>query len=311
MLVGLSGRARRFARRWARRAYDNYVWAGGARRDAGTQQALRRAVDGRVVLVTGASQGIGAAVARDVAASGGHALLVARNHARLTEVHDEIAATGGRATVHAADLSDDADVERLAEEVLDAHGHVDVLVNNAGRSIRRGVVDTVDRFHDVERVTRLNYFGAVHLTLALLPSMIERGDGHVVQVSTLGTLFHPPRFSAYLGAKAALEEYSRVLATEVAPDGVTVSVVHMPLVRTDMIAPTRRFDRSPALSPEQAAALVTRAVVERPASVSLGLRPVAGLLDAVVPRAVPAVWQRQLASTRAGRAGRPPRERGH
>src|SRR5690606_3362806 len=120
-------------------------------------------------------------------------------------------------------------VEALAAEVLEQHGHVDVLVNNAGRSIRRGVEDTVDRFHDVERVTRLNYFGAVRLTLSLLPQMVERRRGHVVQVSTVGTLLQVPRFSAYLGAKAALEQYSRILAIETAPKGVTVSIVHMPL----------------------------------------------------------------------------------
>ena len=282
------------ARRVRRRVQRGAYWALGARRGPRQRDALRDAVEGRVVLVTGASDGIGEEVARDCARAGAEVLLVARRRGRLEQVRDEIVAQGGHAHVHPADLADMDDVERLAAEVVAAHGHVDVLVNNAGRSIRRAVTDTVDRFHDVERVTQLNYFGAVRLTLALLPSMLERGDGHVVQVSTLGTLFHPPRFSAYLGAKAALEEYSRVLATEVGPQGVTVSVVHMPLVRTAMIAPTRRFDRAPAMSPRQASALVTRAIAGRPTQVSLGLRPVATVLDGLVPRAIPAAWARAL-----------------
>ncbi len=286
----MSAATRGVRRRVQRGAY----WALGARRGPRQRHELRDAIAGRVVLVTGASDGIGEIVARDCAAAGAVVLLVARRRERLEQVRDDIIAAGGQAHVHPADLADMDDVERLAAEVLAAHGHVDVLVNNAGRSIRRAVADTVDRFHDVERVTQLNYFGAVRLTLALLPSMLERGEGHVVQVSTLGTLFHPPRFSAYLGAKAALEEYSRVLATEVGPQGVTVSVVHMPLVRTAMIAPTKRYERAPAMSPSQAAALVTRAIAERPMQVSLGLRPLATVLDGVLPRAIQTAWEQVL-----------------
>lgn len=283
----LAGRARG-------RVQDGLFWALGARRGPREHDRLQAVVEGRVVLVTGASEGIGAAVARDCAAAGATVLLVARTRERLDAVRDQIVAAGGTAHVHPADLSDMDDVGRLAEEVLAAHGHVDVLVNNAGRSIRRGVAETVDRFHDVERVTQLNYFGAVRLTLALLPTMLERGRGHVVQVSTLGTLVHVPRFSAYLGAKAALEQYSRILATEVAPAGVSVSVVHMPLVRTAMIAPTRLFERTPAMSPAQGASLVTRAIRSRPRQVSMGLRPVATIVDAVLPGAIQSAWVRVL-----------------
>lgn len=285
---------RALARRARRRVQHGAFWVLGARRGPQQAASLRAAVDGCVVLVTGASEGIGAAVARDCAAAGATVVLVARTRAKLEAVRDEIAAAGGTAHVHPADLSDMDDVARLAAEVLAAHGHVDVLVNNAGRSIRRAVADTVDRFHDVERVTHLNYFGAVRLTLALLPGMTERGRGHVVQVSTLGTLVHVPRFSAYLGAKAALEQYSRILATEVAPSGIAVSVVHMPLVRTAMIAPTRLFERMPAMTPAQGAALVTRAIARRPRQVSMGLRPVATVVDAVLPGAIHSAWVRAL-----------------
>ena len=169
----MSAATRGVRRRVQRGAY----WALGARRGPRQRHELRDAIAGRVVLVTGASDGIGEIVARDCAAAGAVVLLVARRRERLEQVRDDIIAVGGQAHVHPADLADMDDVERLAAEVLAAHGHVDVLVNNAGRSIRRAVADTVDRFHDVERVTQLNYFGAVRLTLALLAVDARAGRG--------------------------------------------------------------------------------------------------------------------------------------
>lgn len=279
----------------SRRAWRSVGWVMGVRPGPRHDAALRRAVDGRVVLVTGASEGIGRAFAREVAAAGATTLLVARNQERLEDLAQQIAADGGTAHVHRADLSDGDDIDRLAAEVLDVHGHVDVLVNNAGRSIRRAVTDTVDRFHDVERVTTLNYFGAIRLTLALLPSMVERRSGHVVQVTTLGTIFHVPRFSAYLGAKAALEEYSRVLATEVARDRVHVSLVHLPLVRTAMMGPSEgTFKGTPTISAEQASTLVARAIAHRRPQVSMGLRPLITTVDSFAPRVIRSAWGRML-----------------
>lgn len=272
------------------RARRTAAWMLGARRGPRQQGALRDAVEGRTVVVTGASDGIGAQVARDLGEAGATVVLVARRRELLEGVAEEIRGAGGTALVHVADLADLDDVERVAADILGQVGHVDVLVNNAGRSIRRRVVDTVDRFHDVQRVMQLNYFGAVRLTLALLPAMLERGRGHVVQVSTLGTLAHPPYFSAYLASKAALEEYGRVMAHELRDRGISVSVVHLPLVRTAMIAPTEQFADMRAFSPRQGAAFVTRAIASRPVSIDLGVRAAVGVVDAVAPRMIERAW---------------------
>lgn len=266
----------------------------GAGRGERAQQALRDAVAGRVVVVTGASGGIGAQVARDVAAAGGHAVIVARTAAKLEAVADEIRGRGGTADVVAADLSEPEDVDRVVKDVLERHGHVDVLVGNAGRSIRRSVLDTADRVDDLDRIMALNFLGTTRLTLGFLPSMVERGRGHVVNVSTIGTLLHVPRFATYLASKAALEQFTRVLAIELAPHGVTASVVHMPLVRTDMIAPSDIWRRHVAMNADEGAALVTRAIARRPTAVSIGARPFALALDAIAPRAFQSAWARRL-----------------
>lgn len=266
----------------------------GASRGPRAQRALRDAVTGRVVVITGASGGIGAHAAADVAAAGGRVVLVARTEEKLQAVADGIVAAGGSADVVPADLSEPEEVDRVAKEVLDRHGHVDVLVGNAGRSIRRSVLDTADRVDDLDRIMSLNFMGTTRLTLRLLPSMVERGRGHVVNVSTIGTLLHVPRFATYLASKAALEEFTQVLATELAPHGVTATVVHMPLVRTDMIAPSDVWRRHVAMNVDEGAALVTRAIARRPTAVSIGARPVALALDAVAPRAFQAAWRRRL-----------------
>jgi short-subunit dehydrogenase len=245
---------------------------------------LRRAVEGRVVLITGASRGIGARVAVACGHAGAHVLLVARTEELLEAVAAEIRAGGGRATVHPCDLSDLDAVTRLTEEILQAHGRVDVLVNNAAHSIRRTVVETTPARRDAERLATLNYLAAVRLMLAFAPGMAERGDGHIVQVSTVATLAHTPRFAAYLASKTALEEYGRVLAAELRHRGVDVSVVHLPLVRTEMIAPTAAYRGLPSFSPEQGAAFVLRALARRPVAVALGLHGPLRLVDGMAPR---------------------------
>jgi thioester reductase-like protein len=225
---------------------------------------LKQALDGKHVLITGASSGIGRSTALKVAEAGGVPLLVARNVDKLEEVRAEIVAGGGTAYVYAADISDIESVERLLERVLADHRNIDMLVNNAGRSIRRSIALSYERFHDFERTIQLNYFGAVKLIIGLLPHMRERGSGHIVNVSSIGVQTNPPRFSAYVASKAALDAFTRVVASEVIGDGVTFTTIHMPLVRTPMIAPTKMYDAFPAISPEEAADMICEALRARP-----------------------------------------------
>jgi len=225
--------------------------------------ALRDAVAGKVVLVTGASSGIGRAASVRLAAAGATVLVVARSEDLLTEVVDEITATGGRAQAYPCDLTDLEQVDALVTKVLDQHDHVDVLVNNAGMSIRRKVRHSVDRFHDFERPMQLNYFAAIRLTIGLLPTMVERESGQVVNISSWSALLRPARFSGYTASKAALEAWSDCVQGEVLDDGVVFTNVHMPLVRTPMIAPTQLYRRLPALTVDQAAQVVCDAVVSR------------------------------------------------
>lgn len=225
--------------------------------------ALRDAVEGQVVLVTGASSGIGRAASVRLAAAGATVLLVARSDDVLAEVVAEVAAAGGTAHAYRCDLTDLEQVDALVTKVLDRHDHVDVLVNNAGMSIRRKVRHSVDRFHDFERPMQLNYFAAVRLTMGLLPTMVERESGQVVNISSWSALLRPARFSGYTASKAALEAWSDCVQGEVLDDGVVFTNVHMPLVRTPMIAPTKLYQRMPALSVDQAANVVCDAVVSR------------------------------------------------
>lgn len=232
------------------------------------QDALRKAVSGRVVLVTGASHGIGKATVRDLAAAGATVLLVARSLEDLEAVAADIASTGGVAHVYRADLTDMEATDRLGRELLDTHGHVDVVINNAGKSIRRALDRSYDRFHDFTRTVDVNYLGPVRLLLTLLPSMRERREGHIVNISTWGLRMPPaPRWSAYVASKAAFDMWLRTVATEIAADNVTTTSVYMPLVHTRMSAPTD-FGSMPGLTVDEAAGLVCHAVVAKPLEIS-------------------------------------------
>ena len=239
---------------------------------------LASAIGGRTVLVTGASAGIGRAVARRCGAAGATVVLVARSADALEQVAGEVREDGGTAHVLPADLADGDSVAALGEALGGLVERVDVLVNNAGRSIRRPVMDSLDRFHDVERTIQLNYLGAVRMIHLVLPGMVEAGDGHIVNCSTMGTKVFPSRFAAYLGSKCALEGYSASLGTELVSRGIDVTTVHLPLVRTEMIAPTEVYRRAPALTADQGAAMVTSALVDRPSRV---LSPAGHALQAV------------------------------
>ena len=244
---------------------------------------LQEAVKGRTVMITGASSGIGKQTALKVGAAGGTLLLIARRRELLEETRGEIEGRGGVAQPYVCDLSNPAEVDELSAQVLEKHGHVDVLVNNAGRSIRREVGSSYDRFHDFQRTMQLNYFGPVKLILDLLPPMRERGSGHIINVSTAGVQMSGPMFSAYLASKAALDAFSRSLGFEVIGEGVYITTVNMPLVRTAMAAPTRMLDNFPALSPAEAADLICAAIRKRPARVATPLGNFAQAAYAVAP----------------------------
>jgi NAD(P)-dependent dehydrogenase (short-subunit alcohol dehydrogenase family) len=234
-----------------------------------SDERLDTAVRGKVVLVTGSSYGIGEATARRLAAAGATVLLVARTADQLQAVADEIRAAGGTAYAYPANLADPAAVEELVRTVLAEHERVDVLVNNAGKSIRRSIADTYQRFHDIERTNAVNYLGPAKLVLELLPSMRERGSGHIVNVSTAGVRTPPmARWSAYLASKSAFDVWLRCVAQEVRGDGVTTSTVYMGLVHTRMSEPTPLLNRLPGLTPEQAADQVCTAVAERPHNIT-------------------------------------------
>src|SRR3954447_4116645 len=268
---------------YADRVWD--YWERNLDPDLFKDRSLSAAVRGKVVLITGASSGIGKATAVKVADAGGTVLLIARSLDKLEETRDEIVSGGGSAHIHQCDLSDIEDIERLADEVLTYHGHVDILVNNAGRSIRRSIALSYDRYHDFERTIQLNYLGSVRLILALLPAMRVRKGGHIINISSIGTQTNPPRFSAYVASKAALDAFSRVIASEIVEDDVHITTIHMPLVRTPMIAPTRMYDMFPAITPEEAAEMITKAMIRRPKKVATRLGNFGELVYAVAPKA--------------------------
>ncbi|TMC47885.1 MAG: SDR family oxidoreductase [Chloroflexi bacterium] len=244
---------------------------------------LRRVLNDRVVVITGASSGIGHAVAQRVAAAGAQVVAVARSLDKLEALKADVEQAGGRCAIYPTDLSEPARCREMIERVNADHGRVDVVVNNAGRSIRRAVLHSLDRFHDFERTMQINYFGAIAVIMAVLPGMRERGDGHIINISSIGAQSYPPRFAAYVASKAALDAFSLCLAPEITADGVAITEIHMPLVRTPMIAPTSIYKYFPTISPEEAAEMVTQAMVTRPHEVSTRLGKFGQVANAVTP----------------------------
>jgi len=257
---------------------------GIARRIRGAE-SLRRAVEGRVVVVTGASSGIGEATARQFAAAGATVVLVARRTEELDRVATEIRDAGGDADTFTCDLSDREAIAAFLDELVAAHPRIDIVVNNAGRSIRRSVIDSVDRFHDFERTMALNYYGPVALTLGLLPRMLDQGSGQVINVSTWATQLPSPQYVAYTSSKAALDAFTRGTAAELLGTGVTLTSVHLPLVRTPMITPALEAYRGmPSLSADEAAQLIADAAIERGSRVEPAIVTLAHIGDAVSAR---------------------------
>jgi NAD(P)-dependent dehydrogenase (short-subunit alcohol dehydrogenase family) len=249
---------------------------------------------GKRVLITGSSSGIGEAGAEQFAAKGAEVILVARRADLLDAVAARIAESAGTATAIACDLSDLDAVDALCDTVEQRFGGVDILVNNAGRSIRRSLAESLDRWHDVERTMTLNYYSPLRLIRGLAPGMIERGDGHIINVATWGVLTEaPPLFGVYNASKAALSAVSRVIETEWARRGVHSTTLYYPLVATPMIAPTKAYDGVPALSPQEAGRWMIDAAVHRPVRIAPRFGMGARALDVVAPRALNRLLKQQ------------------
>ena len=247
-------------------------------------RSLRGTVGGKVVLITGGSSGIGLATAHRFAEAGATTIICGRDQDKLDEACREAEARGHRFIAYAADIADMADCDRFIKTLLADHGRVDFLINNAGRSIRRAIEGSYDRFHDFERTMQLNYFGSLRVTMGLLPGMTARQKGHVVNISSIGVLTNAPRFSAYVASKAALDAWTRCASSEFADVGVSFTTINMPLVRTPMIAPTNLYNNVPTLAPEEAAELVAQACIFKPVRIATRMGIAGQLLHAVMPR---------------------------
>mgnify|MGYP002621655810 FL=1 len=269
---------------YAGRLWD--YWERNLDPDLFKDRSFEGAVNGRTVVITGASSGIGRAAALKIAAAGGIPLLVARTEEKLLEVKAEIEARGGTACVYPCDLSDLDAIDACVRRMLSEHAAIDMLVNNAGRSIRRSVELSQDRFHDFQRTMQLNYFGAIRMIMALLPHMKERQFGHIVNISSIGAQTNPPRFSAYVASKAALDAWTRVVSSEVLGDDITFTTIHMPLVKTPMIAPTKIYDAFPTITPDEAADLICEAIRTKPKTINTRLGTFGEVLYALAPKVV-------------------------
>ncbi|RPE73152.1 thioester reductase-like protein [Tibeticola sediminis] len=247
-------------------------------------RSLRGTVGGKVVLVTGGSSGIGLAAAHKFAEAGATTLICGRDPEKLEAACKEAEARGYRFIAYTVDIANMADCDRFIAQVLSEHGGVDFLINNAGRSIRRAIESSYDRFHDFERTMQLNYFGALRVTMGLLPGMAQRHSGHIVNISSIGVLTNAPRFSAYVASKAALDAWTRCAASEFADQGVTFTTINMPLVRTPMIAPTKIYSNVPTLSPEDAAEMIAQACIFKPVRIATRLGITGQILHALMPR---------------------------
>ena len=250
-------------------------------------RSLRGTVAGKVVLVTGGSSGIGLAAAVKFAQAGAITIICARDEAKLAEAHKEIMAGAGKEAIvltYSADIANEESCKALVEKLTAEHGGVDYLINNAGRSIRRAIEASYDRFHDFERTMQLNYFGCLRVTMGLLPGMVAKKKGHVVNISSIGVLTNAPRFSAYVASKAALDAWTRCASSEFADQGVSFTTINMPLVRTPMIAPTNIYKNVPTLAPEEAADMIAQACVAKPVRIATRMGIFGEVLHALMPR---------------------------
>ncbi|MCE7950727.1 MAG: SDR family oxidoreductase [Xanthomonadales bacterium PRO7] len=253
--------------------------------DLFVDHSLSGKVRGRTVLITGGSSGIGKAAALKIAGAGAKVLICARGEDELNATRKEIVDAGGVCHTYVADLAEQKSCDELVQKVLAEHKGVDILINNAGRSIRRAIASSYDRFHDFERTMQLNYFGSLRLIMGFLPGMAARHRGHIINISSIGVLTNAPRFSAYVSSKAALDAFARCAQAEFSDNGINFTTINMPLVKTPMIAPTKMYESVPTLSPDEAADMIVEAIIERPVRMATRLGTFAQIFYALAPRA--------------------------
>jgi NAD(P)-dependent dehydrogenase (short-subunit alcohol dehydrogenase family) len=273
---------------YAYRLWD--YWERNLDPDLFIDRTLKGQVQGKVVVITGGSSGIGLAAAHKIAQAGAITVLIARDEEKLANAKKEIEhALGknenhGQVVTHSADLASNEGVDRATAWIIETFGGADFLVNNAGRSIRRGIESSYDRMHDFERTMQVNYFGALRMTMGLMPHMSAKRRGHVINISSIGVLTNAPRFSAYVASKAALDAWTACASSEFADVGVKFTTINMPLVRTPMIAPTKIYENVPTLSPDEAADLIVQAIVYKPVRIATRLGVFGQILHAAAPR---------------------------
>ncbi|HQR56904.1 MAG TPA: SDR family oxidoreductase [Burkholderiaceae bacterium] len=273
---------------YAYRLWD--YWERNLDPDLFIDRTLKGQVQGKVVVITGGSSGIGLAAAHKIAQAGATTVIIARDPEKLAAAKKEIEdglgdnENGGKVITHSADLASNEGVDKATAWIIEKLGGADFLVNNAGRSIRRGIESSYDRYHDYERTMQINYFGALRMTMGLLPHMTAKRRGHVINISSIGVLTNAPRFSAYVASKAALDAWTACAASEFADVGIKFTTVNMPLVRTPMIAPTKLYQNVPTLSPEEAGDLIVRAIVYKPVRIATRLGIFGAALHALAPR---------------------------
>jgi NAD(P)-dependent dehydrogenase (short-subunit alcohol dehydrogenase family) len=252
--------------------------------DLHIDRSLKGTVAGKVVLVTGGSSGIGLAAAHKFAEAGAVTIICGRDQDKLDVACKEAKDKGYQFVAYPADIADMADADRFVQLLIQNHGGVDFLINNAGRSIRRAIEGSYDRFHDFERTMQLNYFGCLRVTMGFLPGMVAKRKGHVVNISSIGVLTNAPRFSAYVASKSALDAWTRCASSEFADQGITFTTINMPLVRTPMIAPTKIYQNVPTLAPEEAADMIAQACIFKPVRIATRLGVTGQVMHALVPR---------------------------
>jgi NAD(P)-dependent dehydrogenase (short-subunit alcohol dehydrogenase family) len=265
---------------------------------------LRSAISGKTVLVTGASYGVGEATARKIAAAGATVLVVARSADRLHELAASINTGGGKAVAYPTDLTDETAVSELTNKIGEQHGALDIVVSNAGKSLRRSLHDQYDRPHDFQRTIAINYLGPIQLLLGVLPAMRERGRGHIINVSSVGVRVPPgPQWGVYQASKGAFDRWLRSVAPELHADGVDVTSVYFALVRTRMIEPTPILGKLPGLDPDDAADVIAKAIIQRPRTIAppwVGPVELASVLLAGPADRAARIWYRRFFKETAG-----------